>query len=149
MTTEDTAIRVLRCRSGAVEWAVPESVVREVASAAAATRIPGAPDAVIGLGNFRGVLLTVADTRRLLGQPTDSEPAAVVLVEAGGRRLALAMDAVDDLYVVPMEAFAVAPVVAGVPAEVVVSQGQADRPFLLLDVEALVAPVFPARTGQA
>jgi len=149
MTTDVTGVRVLRCRSGSVEWAVAEPDAREVVAAVPATRIPGAPDGVIGVANLRGALLTVLDTRRLLGQPAGAEPGAMILVEVGGRRVALAVDAVDDLYTVPMEAFSLAPAVGGVPAEVVISQGRADRPFLLLDVEALIAPIFLARPGQA
>lgn len=147
--TEASALRVLRCRSGALEWAVVDSLVHEVAAAVPLARIPGAPPAVLGLGNLRGALLTVVDTRRVLGQPTGEAPGAMVVVEAGGRRVALAVDEVDDLHVVPGEAFAlVTATPAGVPEGIIISQGRADRPFLLLDPEAMLAPLF-APVAQA
>lgn len=146
--TEASALRVLRCRSGALEWAVADTLVREVAASVPLARIPGAPAAVLGLGNLRGALLTVVDTRQLLGQPTSQAPGGVVVVEAGGRRVALAVDEVDDLHLVPVEAFTLAAAPAGVPEGIIISQGRVDRPFLLLDPEAMLAPLF-APAGQA
>lgn len=143
MTTEDSALRVLRCRSGALDWAVEERAVREVAAPLPLVRLPGAPAAVLGLGNLRGVLVTVVDAGRLLGQPAVPRPKALVVVEVAGRRVALGVDEVDDLHRVPLDDFALAGAVAGVPEGVIISRGQLDRPFLLLDPEALVAPLFP------
>lgn len=142
--TDVTALRVLRCRSGRLEWALADSAVREVAAMVPLARIPGAPAAVLGLGNLRGAMVTVVDTRRLLGQAGDGELAAVVVIEAGGRRVGLAVDEVDDLYHVPMEAFELSRGAPGVPDGVIISQGRIDRPFLLMDPEALLAPLFPA-----
>lgn len=139
-----TALRVLRCRSGGLEWAVADSTVREVTDMVPLARIPGAGAAVLGLGNLRGAMVTVVDTRRLLGQAADGPPVAVVVVEVGGRRVGLAVDEVDDLHQVPMEAFELAPDRLGLPDGVIISRGRIDRPFLLMDPEALLAPLFPA-----
>lgn len=149
MISDVTAVRVLRCRSGALEWAVAESALREVAPWSPVTRIPGAPDSVLGLANLRGELLVVLDSRRLLGQPAAEPPGALIVVDAGGRRVALGVDAVDDLHLIPMDALGLATPEPGVPEGAVVSRGVADRPFLLVDVEALVAPVLPGRAGPA
>ncbi|HUG28705.1 MAG TPA: chemotaxis protein CheW [Gemmatimonadales bacterium] len=142
--TDVTALRVLRCRSGGLEWALADNTVREVAAMVPLARIPGAAAAVLGLGNLRGTMVTVVDTRRLLGQAADGPPVAVVVVEAGGRRVGLAVDEVDDLHQVPMDAFELAQGAPGVPDGVIISRGRIDRPFLLLDPEALLAPLFPA-----
>lgn len=144
MTTEDSALRVLRCRSGALEWAVEERVVREVSAPVPVVRLPGAPPAVLGLANLRGILVTIVDTGRLLGQPPLPRPKALVVVEVMGRRVALGVEEVDDLHRVPVDDFSLAGAVAGVPEGVIISRGQLDRPFLLVDTEALVAPLFPA-----
>jgi len=149
MTTDITAVRVLRCRSGALEWAVADASLCEVAPWAPVTRIPGAAPGVLGLANLRGELLVVLDGRALLGQPAADPPAALLVVEAGGRRLAVGVDAVDDLHRVPMESFTLAAPEPGVPAAVVVSRGVADGPFLLVDVDALAEPALPARSGPA
>ncbi|MFN2316120.1 MAG: chemotaxis protein CheW [Gemmatimonadales bacterium] len=141
--TDVTALRVLRCRSGGLEWALADSAVREVTGMVPLARIPGAAAAVLGLGNLRGAMVTVVDTRRLLGQAADGPPVAVVVVEAGGRRVGLAVDEVDDLHYVPMEAFEIAHGAPGIPDGVIISRGRIDRPFLLMDPEALLAPLFP------
>lgn len=149
MTTDISAVRVLRCRSGALEWAVADASLCEVAPWSPVTRIPGAAAGVLGLANLRGELLVVLDGRALLGQPADQPPCALLVVEAGGRRLAVAVDAVDDLHHVPLEAFSLAAPEPGVPAAMVISRGVADRPFLLVDVDALAEPALPARAGPA
>lgn len=141
--TDVTALRVLRCRSGSLEWALADSAVREVADMVPLARIPGAAAAVLGLGNLRGALVTVVDTRRLLSQAADGPPVAVVVVEVGGRRVGLAVDEVDDLHHVAMEAFELAHRAPGIPDGVIISRGRIDRPFLLIDPEALLAPLFP------
>ena len=56
------------------------------------TRIPGAPDAVVGLVNVRGSLLTVVDGHRLLDRTPDPEhEGAVLVVDVGTRRIGLAV----------------------------------------------------------
>jgi purine-binding chemotaxis protein CheW len=148
MTTESAGIRVLRCRSGAREWALREELLREVAPAGVAARVPGAPAAVAGVVNIRGQLLTAVDTRHLLGQPATDAPTMVIVVEVGGRRVALAVDEVDDLVVVPMESLEPAEPEAGIPEGAIVAIVRDRRPFLLLDVEALMAPFFGAVAGR-
>lgn len=126
-----------------MEWALADHFVREVVAPAPTAPIPGAAPAVLGLANFRGALMTVVDSRLLFGQPADAAPGTVVVVEARGRRIGLAVDEVDDLYIVPMDAFELAANEPGVPEGVIISRGRAGRPFLLMDPEALLAPVFP------
>lgn len=149
MTTDVTGLRVLRCRSGRIEWAVAEAAVREVARPGPVVRIPGAPAAILGLANHRGAALTVVDARRLLGQPDTSPPEGLVIVTTDGRRVGLAVDEVDDLHLVPMDAFSLAGSVPGVPPAALISRGHADQSFLLLDVDALLAPLFPAPEGRS
>lgn len=146
--SDASTLRVLRCRSGAVEWALADALVREVTPPVPLARIPGTPPAVLGVGNLRGTLSAVVDTRQLLGQPADEPAGALVVVEASGRRVALAVDEVDDLHLVPLEEFALAEAPAGVPEGFIISEGRTDRPFLLLDPEAMLAPLF-APAGQA
>lgn len=146
--TEAAAIRVLRCRSGALEWAIAETAVREVAPGGLAARIPGAERTVLGLVSVRGALLAALDSRRILGQPAEVAPGALVVVEVGGRRLVLAVDQVDDLLPVPIETLEPAVPVAGVPERAIIARVGGTPPFLLLDVETLVAPYFPTAAGK-
>jgi chemotaxis signal transduction protein len=148
MMSEGSTVRVLRCRSGALEWAITEVALREVLPAGPAARIPGTVGAVRGLGNVRGMLLTVLDAGLILGQPVGAPDAALVVVEVAGRRVALAVDEVDDLYPIPIESLEPAAPVAGVPERAVIARVEGSRPFLLLDVETLVAPFFVTAPGQ-
>lgn len=150
MTTEGAGIRVLRCRSGAVEWAVGEEMLREIAPAAPAARVPGAHKAVLGVVNVRGGLLAAVDTRLLLGDDTPGEPGGTLVVVAlGGRRVALSVDEVDDLHLVPIESLEPAELPAGLPEGSVIALVRETVPFLLLDLEALVAPLFGVTAGKS
>ncbi|HRP08244.1 MAG TPA: chemotaxis protein CheW, partial [Gemmatimonadales bacterium] len=62
------------------------------------SRLPGTSSMVAGAVNHRGQVLVVADPVRALDLPGGSGGARdVVVVEVGGRRLALALDAVIEL----------------------------------------------------
>ncbi len=148
MTTEGSGIRVLRCRSGAIEWAIRVEALREIAPGSAAARVPGAPAAVLGVVNVRGSLLVALDTRVFLGQPAAGGPGPLVVVEVGGRRLALSVDEVDDLETVAIALLEPAEPPAEMPAGGVIALVREDRPFLLLDIEALAAPLFGVGSGQ-
>jgi purine-binding chemotaxis protein CheW len=108
-------------RIGEVICAAPAGIVREILPRLPATRIPGVPDAVEGLVNVRGSLLTVLDGHLLLDQqrrPTDE--GAIVVLEVKGRSYGL-----------------------GVGQVLVKAVGLgADQHFILLDVDALFAPII-------
>ena len=110
--------------------------------------VPGAPAADHGLVNVRGRLMTAIDTQRLLGQPPGDGAGSLVVVEAGGRLVALAVDEVEDMQVVAIELLEPAEPQAGIPEGGVIATVPDERPFLLLDIEALIAPLFGAAAGQ-
>jgi chemotaxis signal transduction protein len=60
------ALHAVIFRIGEVVCAAPAGIVREILPRLPATRIPGVPDAVEGLVNVRGSLLTVLDGHLLL-----------------------------------------------------------------------------------
>lgn len=79
-------------------WFIPVAGVVEVLRDALVVRVPGTPPAVRGMVNHRGRILTVADPIRALELPGDGgRTADVVVVEATGRRFAVAVDAVVEL----------------------------------------------------
>lgn len=144
MSADGATLRVLRCRSGGVEWALPEESLREVAPVSPAARVPGTAAAVLGMVNLRGSLLMAIDSRALLGEPTGTEPGALVVVDAGGRKVALAVDLVDDLEVVPIDRLEPVPLGLPVPPGAAIALVRAPRPMLILDADALVRPLFGA-----
>jgi len=141
---DSAALRMVLFRLGPVLWAAPASVVREVTSAGPATRIPGSHAAVAGLVNLRGTLLTVLDGRRAVGlADTDSTAGSILVVEQGGRAYGLSVDEVVDLVDVPPEAFSSGPAPSGVDARLIRGFArQGARAFVVLDTEALLAPVL-------
>lgn len=86
-------VRVARAR-----WFLPLDGVVEVLRKPVVVRTPATPANVLGLVNHRGRVLTVADPIRALELPgTGGSAGDVVVVEAGGRRFALGVDAVIEL----------------------------------------------------
>lgn len=79
-------------------WFIPVTGVIEVLRDALIIRVPGAAPGVRGMVNHRGRIITVADPVRALQLPGDAGSAGeLVVVEAEGRRFALAVDGVVEL----------------------------------------------------
>jgi purine-binding chemotaxis protein CheW len=90
---------VVLFRLGSARYALPMAEVAEVGRWAPPTRVPGAPDWVAGLANWRGRVLPVLDLRRLLGAPTapaDTRTRLIVLTTRGFSAGVLA-DSVDGV----------------------------------------------------
>ena len=72
--------------------------VRELVRPPALTRVPGAPVALAGLANLRGVPLPVLDLRRLLGPDEAQIPAAARMIVAdAGETVGLLINRIDGL----------------------------------------------------
>lgn len=131
-------------RIGALVCAAPAGIVREILPRLPATRIPGVTEAIEGLVNVRGSLLTVLDGHILLQQPRrDGDEGAIVVVEVAGRRYGLGVAAVTDFLEVPRASVAQRTDLPGVDPRLVKAVGVHDgRHFILLDIDALVAPII-------
>jgi len=142
--TNITLERVLVFEVGDLACAVPAGVTREVLAPAPSTRLPGAPEAVAGLVNIRGNLLTVIDAHRLLGRPARPDhEGAIVALEVFDRSCGLRVGRVVDLVAVPAEAVAGRDQLPGVDPRIVLAVGRhQDQPFVLLDLEELLRPIM-------
>jgi purine-binding chemotaxis protein CheW len=131
-------------RVGALICAAPAGIVREILPRLPATRIPGVAQAIEGLVNVRGTLLTVLDGHVLLRQERRVEDeGAIVLVEVAGRRYGLAVDQVLDFLEVPEQSVAQRADLPGVDPRLVRAVGlRDDRHFILLDIDALFEPII-------
>jgi purine-binding chemotaxis protein CheW len=99
---EKVGVGGLVVRVAGTRWFIPVAGVIAVLRDAVVARLPGTPPAVRGVVNHRGRVLTVADPIRALGLAGDAGGVAeVVVVEAGGHRFALAVDAVVELAAEP------------------------------------------------
>ena len=85
-------------RLGDQRWFVPVALVVEVVRTARVMRLPGVEPWVRGVVNHRGRILTVADAGRALDLTPGAEDGGdLVVVNAGGHRFAVAVDAVVEL----------------------------------------------------
>lgn len=131
-------------RIGALICAAPAGIVREILPRLPATRIPGVAEAIEGLVNVRGTLLTVLDGHVLLQQARqDGDEGAIVVVEVAGRRYGLAVGQVVDFLEVPEQSVVERADLPGIDPRLVKAVGMRDgQHFILLDIEALVAPII-------
>jgi chemotaxis signal transduction protein len=84
-------------RIGALICAAPAGIVREILPRLPATRIPGVAEAIEGLVNVRGTLLTVLDGHVLLQQERRADDeGAIVVVDVAHRRYGLGVGQVLD-----------------------------------------------------
>lgn len=131
-------------RIGALICAAPAGIVREILPRLPATRIPGVAGAVEGLVNVRGSLLTVLDGHVLLQQPRrPDDDGAIVVVEVLGRCYGLGVGQVLDFLEVPAASIAGQAELPGVDPRLVKAVGlMDDQHFIVLDIDALVAPII-------
>ena len=130
-------------RIGALICAAPAGIVREILPRLPATRIPGVAEAIEGLVNVRGTLLTVLDGHVLLQQERRAEDeGAIVVVDVAGRRYGLGVGQVLDFLEVPAQSVAERADLPGVDPRLVKAVGlRDDRPFILLDIDRLLETI--------
>lgn len=140
-----TALRPLLFRCGEQVFAVEAGTVREIIAASPPTRVPGAADAVRGLINVRGTLVTVIDAAAAIGVAVAQRGAgSVILVERGARPVGLPADEVLDLVTLEPGALDERAALAGVQPDLARAVGTArGRSFVLLATDALLGPLLP------
>jgi purine-binding chemotaxis protein CheW len=138
------ALHAVVFRIGEVVCAAPAGIVREILPRLPATRIPGVPEAVEGLVNVRGSLLTVLDGHRLLQQQRrPADEGAIVVLEVKGRSYGLGVGQVLDFLELPAGSVVERQELPGVDPRLVKAVGLgANQHFILLDVDALFSPII-------
>jgi chemotaxis signal transduction protein len=126
-------------RLGEGRFAVAMPWVAEVGRVPAVTRLPGMPNWVAGVANWRGRILPVLDLRPLLGADRTpvSRRSRLVVLSTDAATVGLLADAVDGTTAFGAE---LAPFPVGLAATQLVS-GQlprADGPVAVLDVPAVI-----------
>lgn len=140
---DSPALHAVIFRVGTLLCAAPAGIVREILPALPATRIPGVADSISGLVNVRGSLLTVLDGFRLLGQTRNGDAGALLVLMVRGRTVGLAVDEVRDFVELDSGSVADRTRLPGVdPAIVSAIARHGDEHFILLNLDALVGPVF-------
>jgi purine-binding chemotaxis protein CheW len=93
--SRDEQTRLLVFRVGAERFAMALDAVHEVIDPPPVQRVPDAPPTVVGVAALRGTYVTIHDARALLGI-SGPEPASVLLLAEGDRRVGLAVSDVED-----------------------------------------------------
>lgn len=141
-----TALKLLLFRSGGQVFAVEAGAVQEILPATPPTRIPGAPEAVRGLVNVRGTLVTVVDAAEAIGLPSGlaAGSGTVILVERRSRPVGLAVDEVLELVSVPSTSLDDRANLPGVRPDLVRAVGSAaGQTFVQLETDVLLEPLLP------
>jgi len=128
-------------RLGAGRFAVSLASVAEVGRVPSVTRVPGTPDWVAGVANWRGRILPILDLRNLLGatrSPLDGA-ARLLVLGAEGMTVGLLVEAVHGTAVVAASAEPFPPTLAGAAAGLLAGQlPHPDGPVAVLDVDAVL-----------
>jgi purine-binding chemotaxis protein CheW len=136
-------VRLVVFRVADLVFAVESAVVKEILPKQNATRIPGADDAVEGLINVRGRMLTLVNARRALNYPASSGDGVIMLLDVGDQTAGLAVDDVLDLFSVAHDELEARDGLLGIDPALVRAVGrQAGVSFILLDIEALLGPIL-------
>ena len=140
----------LICRVQTRLCALPLEHVVETLRPLPVERVPGAAPFVLGLAVIRGAPLPVVDSARLLGAD-DARAGRFVTVNAGNRRVALAVDCVLGVRAVAPESLhALPPLLHQADTDVIAAIGLLDAELLLVLRSARLLPdqaVLPATEG--
>ena len=86
-----------RVQVASESYAVPVGQVVEIRELGQGTYVPGAGPAILGVRNVRGQVLPVADLATLLGVHSQARATLMLVAEADGMRVGLAVDQVVDV----------------------------------------------------
>jgi purine-binding chemotaxis protein CheW len=152
-----TARKLLLFRTGGRVFGVDAGAVREILPASRPTRIPLSPDAVRGLVNVRGTLVTVVDATLAVGlegeggasgapgggNGADGAARTLVLVEQRDRVVGLLVDDVLDLVTAGDADLSSGGTVSGARPGVVSATGRiGGESFALLATDVLLEPLL-------
>jgi len=138
---------LLTCRVGQQWLGLQVKQVREVVTPQQRTEMPLAPDAVMGLINLRGRVITQLDVRKVIGLPVrESESFRVAIVETlSGEDFGLVMDEVGEVIELDPDKYEKTPKTLDRIWQDV-SEGvlkQDDRVLVLVNVERFIAMTIP------
>jgi len=138
---------LLTCRVGDQWLGLQVKQVREVVTPQPSTEMPLAPDAVMGLINLRGRVITQLDVRKVVGlENRDSDHYRVAIVETmSGEDFGLVMDEVGEVIQLDPDMFEKTPkTLDRIWRDV--SEGvlkQEERVIVLVNVERFIAMTIP------
>ncbi|GAV20532.1 purine-binding chemotaxis protein CheW [Mariprofundus micogutta] len=140
--------RLLTCRVAEQWLALPVEQLSEVVTAQMKTVIPLAPEAVNGLINLRGKILTELDMRKILHIDPDqnqNDYRTIIIESDGIENFGLTVDAVGEVIDMDTDAFERTPESLGTNWKKICHGvlKQEKRILILLDVEKIIQMSMP------
>ena len=130
------------------EYGLPIVQVQEINRVSEITKVPNAPDHVVGVVNLRGKILPVVELKKRLdlGVSELTKESRIVVVEAGAKILGLLVDRVSQVIALSSSEIEAAPgeIVRGHDTHLKGIGKTEGRMIILLDLES-VAGKIPAR----
>jgi purine-binding chemotaxis protein CheW len=144
ISDSNVAIQYLTVNLAHEEYGIDILAVREIRGWTAVTRIPQAPDYVLGVLNLRGAIVPVIDMRLRFGLAREDYTATTVtvIITVAGRNFGVVVDAVSDvLDIAPDKVRPVPDMGTTVDTEYLKGLTSiGERMVLLLDVDKLLQP---------
>ncbi len=111
---EQNTNKYLVFQIGGETYGVPLLQVQEIRTYTPATRVPNAPDYVLGVMNLRGNIIAVIDARTRFGLPPvpDEQETVVVVAQVQGKIFGLRLDSVSDVMDIPEDSIQPTPPIA-------------------------------------
>jgi len=132
-------VEVLLFRIGSELFATDLTAAEEALERPTVHRVPGMPDQMLGFFSLRGKLIPVFTPSHLLGASLSREHGAAVVLRAGEKRIALAIDDVDDVMPLDLARLRDVPA-ASDPEGVLLGVAWRENELVsLIDAEALLA----------
>lgn len=131
------SVDLLLFRIGHERFAADLAAVEEAVERGDIHGVPEAPPNLLGVADLRGRLMHVYSPEVALGVKLEPGASALLIVKAEGRRLALAVDDVDDVMSLPLDQLRDVPAGTDPDGVLLGVAWRADTLISLLDVESL------------
>lgn len=148
---ESGIMQIVLFRIGGEEAGLDIAGVREIVRPERLTRVPNAPDYVVGVINLRGQIITVCSLHRRLGiRETGAVERFVLVAESRGHTIGLLVDGVTGVVKVS------APDISSTPALLRAHEGSrylkgivrlGERLVILVDIEAFLSDELAQESG--
>jgi len=126
---------LLAFSKGGQRFGVPIETVLEVQALDHLSPVPRTPSFILGVIHWRGAILALFDIGAIMGvaETGIADVHVAIVIEAAGRRIAVAALEVEDILQVPASQIGSAPTMGSVPGEWVVGICAQDRIVLRMD----------------
>ena len=137
---------------GEEEFGVDILCVQEINRMVEVTRVPNAPQFVVGVINLRGKVIPIIDMRMRLGLETksDDKNTRIIVVEIKNKVIGFIVDNVNEVLRISKSITeAPPPMVSGINSEYITSIGKLDdRLLILLDLDKILATADTIKNSE-